>query len=373
MTGRRARAACAVGALALVACLVACGGEDPEPDPGVRWSQVELPDGVAPLLVVAVESELVVAAEATGLPTPRMFAIDADGALTPVPVDADSYYGQRAQWFDVATSGGELMALGQRPGGAHGNPRWSTWEGGVDGVVEQPEQPIYVFGGWGAGGLAGIAIAREGPVIVGGRAGAESGLDIVLWLPDGDDWVEQSSAGTELAATADLRPVATDVVTDGGELLITGMAQHGTEVGAAVWRAPGPAGPWQRIALPGAGRVVTAQSALCDGGSCLVVGRVDGAVVGWWVDGAEVTPADLPDVPDGDATDTVLPPVRWAGSVTLVLPDGGDTVVAVEDGDRWRLVDGPPGMPAAAAAVGERLYVVTSQGGQATLWERPAG
>lgn len=274
MTGRRARAG-GLLALALLAGLLGCG----RPEPELAWSRVEVPDGVTPLLLVAVADDLLVAGAAEDLPAPRVLRLDGDGGLDPVPVTADSYYGVRALWFDAAVRGEEVVAIGRQSGGAHGNPRWTTWEGGAAGVVEQPEQPLSVFGGWGAGGLAGITLTADGPVIVGTRTGEVPGLDIRLWLPDGDDWVEQPSAGTALAASDDVRPVATDVVVDGDALLITGLVQSDDgRVAAAVWRAPGPAGPWQRVDLPAEGRVVSAQDALCDAGRCLVVGRADASI-----------------------------------------------------------------------------------------------
>lgn len=361
MTGRRARAG-GLLALALLAGLLGCG----RPEPELAWSRVEVPDGVTPLLLVAVADDLLVAGAAEDLPTPRVLRLDGDGGLDPVPVTADSYYGVRALWFDAAVRGEEVVAIGRQSGGAHGNPRWTTWEGGAAGVVEQPEQPLSVFGGWGAGGLAGITLTADGPVIVGTRTGEVPGLDIRLWLPDGDDWVEQPSAGTALAASDDVRPVATDVVVDGDALLITGLVQSDDgRVAAAVWRAPGPAGPWQRVDLPAEGRVVSAQDALCDAGRCLVVGRADGGVAAWWVEGAEVSPTTLPEVPPGRTTDDVPAPVLWQGTFAVVLPNGEDGLVAVSEDDGWRTLPGPPGRPVAAAAAHGALHVVTEDGG---LW-----
>ncbi len=50
----------------------------------------------------------------------------------------------------------------------------------------------------------------------------------------------------------------------------------------AVWRSPGPDGPWTRTDLPGDGALGEAHAAACDAtGRCTVVGEVDGALRGW--------------------------------------------------------------------------------------------
>src|SRR5690606_42011081 len=129
---------------------------------------------------------LCVAGAGADPPASRVLRLEREGGLAPAPVRADGYYGVCALWCDAAVRGEEVVASGRQSGGAHGNPRWTTWEGGAAGVVEQPEQPLSVFGGWGAGGLAGITLTADGPVIVGTRPGEVPGLDIPPRLPAGD-------------------------------------------------------------------------------------------------------------------------------------------------------------------------------------------
>lgn len=352
-----------------VAVLVACRTSDPGPAEEPRWVRAELPVALEPVALLVVDDRLVVAAQAADLPNPRLLTGEGE-RWREIPIAPVSYYGDRALWVDLVAVGATIHAIAARSGGAHGNPRWSTWRGTLDGVDELPEQPMETFGGWGAGGLAGIAVSDGVPLILGSRAGDEPGLDIELWLPDGENWVEQSSAGTALAATGDVQPVPTDLIAAATGLMITGLTQRLSDgevrVSAAVWTAPGAAGPWLRIDLPAAGDIASAQTAMCDADGCLVLGSGDAGVLAWRVVDGAATPVELPALAGNDTGPVT--PLRWRGATTLVLPDGDRTAVLVADGDGWRELAGPAGTPVAAAVDEDRVWVVTTGPDGAQLW-----
>ncbi|MEO8528778.1 MAG: hypothetical protein ABI435_06845, partial [Pseudolysinimonas sp.] len=226
---------------------------------------------------------------------------------------------------------------------------------------------IEVFGGWGAGGLAGMAVVNGQPVIVGGHASSHPGLDIAVWLHQGDDWVRQSFDGTALAATHDLLPFPTAVAVDGSDLVIAGFAQHlgGGKVwdAAAIW-VGGLAGPWKRIDLPGDAAASSAQAVSCDGERCIITGEADGALVAWSLAHGEVAPIPIPNLEAADRD--VLTAVIWAGRTTLVASDG---VATSTDLSTWLLFTGPSGTPIAATSSGAILYVLTTEAdGSVRLW-----
>ncbi|MEO5535976.1 MAG: hypothetical protein ABIR17_12695 [Pseudolysinimonas sp.] len=363
---------------ALVVALAGCAGAStpfvstPVVEPQ-SWTQLALPDGFTASTLLLLNGQLVVGGSEAGGPDgdgqPAFFATGGSGstAFTPVPVAPESFYGARTLWFSVISDGSQIFALGGKTGGGHGNPRWTTWAGDLAGVVEDPAPGIEVFGGWGAGGLAGMAVVNGQPVIVGGHASSQPGLDIAVWLHQGDDWVRQSSDATALAATGDVLPFPTAVAVEESELVIAGFAQHlgGGKVwdAAAIW-VGGQAGPWSRIDLPGDAAASSAQAVSCDGERCIVTGEADGALVAWTF--ANGTVASIP-IPVLETTDRdVLASVTWGGRTTLVAPGG---VATSTDLNTWSLHAGPSGTPIAATSSGSILYVLTSDAdGSVRLW-----
>lgn len=333
------------GAVALALVLAGCATGTREQ----TWTAIPLPDDFAASQLLVVDGRLVVGGNVGEQPALLVAGGDS------IPVTATSFYGDLALWTTLVADGDVIRGLGGKTGGGHGNPRWSTWAGGLDGLTEEPEQGREVFGGWRGGGLAGMAILDGVPVIVGGRTGANPGLDIAIWLQVGEDWVEQPVAPA-LAATAGELPFPTSVVTVGDELLITGYLQRlggGTVTNVPTIWVGRPGGEWVRTELPVDAPVAAADAASCVEGECVVTGHVDGMLAAWRSADGEATRLELP----GLATDDAPAPVRWDG--TWVLAGGGGLVTA--EGAR---IAAPDGIPIALAADGDELWVLTTDG----LW-----
>ncbi|WP_395638704.1 hypothetical protein [Pseudolysinimonas sp.] len=349
--------------LAIVLLLAGCTSAPTPADQA--WVRVPLPADVVGSQVLVIDGRLVVGGSRDE--QPALLVADAAGVLAPIPIEAVSYYGALARWSSISAEGSHLRALGGRTGGGHGNPRWSTWVGDLNRLTEQPVQGLEVFGGWRGGGMVGVTEVDGQAVLVGGRAGGGPGLDIAIWLEHGDSWIEQSSTGSPLAATADVLPFATSVVTDDHDLLVTGFTQRlgGGEVRveAAAW-VGGPTGPWELLDLPHDALASQAEAAWCEGGRCVIVGRGDGLLLAWsYVDGA-ATQFALPRI---EASDEIPAPVLWDGATALV---GAGVIAVSEDASSWRLIEGPEGDPLAAAAFGGVLYVLTvAADGSVTLWQ----
>ncbi|AXG13232.1 hypothetical protein [Intrasporangium calvum] len=329
--------------------------------PPLAWTEVVLPDRARPVTLATAQDGIVIGGVAPVRPEPRLFRT-AGGPLTEVPVEPHSPYAFVARWLSIAVHDGQVLALGGARGGAHANVRWTVWRGQLGSaprLVEQP-QPFGVFGGWGAGDLTGVAFAGNEPVIAGAWASDRAGNDVSLWRVAGDRWARQDSTGTPLGSSPDVLNGARFVTSTGDGLALAGSV---TDLGGgaivsvpALWTAPGADGPWTLVRLPASQRIAEAHAARCDDAGCLVVGADGDSLAAWEVRGPTVTRLDVPrlvlaehaSVPApvviGDRTYVALPGVLLDGT------DGG-----------WHRRPGPEGVPVAAAATSDGLYLVTTE------------
>ena len=331
----------AAAALALVA---ACDGQAPRadgasPTASVATTEVALPPGDEPVVVAAWGDDLLVGSRAPeGSATrPRLTVLDPSGGSREVAVTPVSPTAFQAKWLVAAPRGATVELVAGAPAGAHSNTRWSTWRGDAAAVRELP-QPFATFGGWGAGALVSLVQTPGAPVIVGSWESGGAGLDVALWHPEGDRWLRASSAGTALASTATELVSARGAAADRAGLLVVGsvtlLGDGRVTQRPAVWRSPGPNGPWTRTDLPGEGSLGEAHAAACDEqGRCTLVGAVDGSLRGWVLaaDGS-TSPLALPALAVGEH-DVLPPPLLGAGKATVLLASGGALqVLTVPDG-----------------------------------------
>ena len=348
---------------------VATGG----PAAAVRTTDVALPAGDEPVVVTPWGDDLLVGSRAPegSASRPRLTVLGASGASREVAVTPVSPTAFQARWLVAAPRGATVDLVGGAPAGAHSNTRWSTWRGSADGVRELP-QPFATFGGWGAGALVSLVQTPSSPVIVGSWESGGAGLDIALWHPQGERWVRAPSAGTPLASTATELVSARGATADRAGVLVVGsvtMLGDGVRQRAAVWRAPGPDGPWARTDLPGDGSLGEAHAAACeDSGRCTVVGAVDGRLRGWSLgpDGSTAV-APLPALAVGEH-DLLVSPLLRGDESTLLLASGGVLQVLTltgTGGDGIRQQTGPPARLVRSAA--------RTASGDFVVLEDPAG
>ena len=189
----------------------------------------------------------------------------------------------------AAPRGSVVDLVGGAPAGAHSEHpvEHLAWRRRRRGELPQS---FATFGGWGAGALVSLVQTPSAPVVVGSWESGGAGLDIALWHPEGERWVRASSAGTPLASSATALVSARGATSDRAGLLVVGsvtlLGDGSVTQRPAVWRSPGPDGPWSRTDLPGDGALGEAHAAACDAtGRCTVVGEVDGALRGWSLGG----------------------------------------------------------------------------------------
>jgi len=346
------------------------------PGPTPTWSKVLIPPDVEPVTLTAAGPGMLVGGFAASRTVkPRLLRIAADGSSTEVPLIAHSGYAFEARWQSIASDGDRIIAVGGVAGGAHFNTRWTTWAGSSAGVTEIP-QPFETFGGWGAGDVIGPVLTSAGPAIAGSWQGAKSGLDEAIWLPVGDRWVRQSSAGSALESTGGVLVGARSATSTGAGILLSGSAVHlldgKVRQSAAVWRSQRVNNGWARVDLPDSGASGEAVSAHCDGQNCVVAGYVGGAVALWRLSRSAATP--IPDVPHVAANpSSPIPAPLVAGARIIEVVSAGPGIVVLAGGDKdWTLSKGPIGEATSSALIGGWVYVIAERpGGSAVLWRCP--
>lgn len=353
-----------------VLSLTSCGPAPAQPPPQTRFTRVALPPGDAPVRIASAGNELVVAVSRDGKPG---IVRHRDGENTDVEFTSATGYGAEALWYSLTAretpAGPEILAIGGKRGGAHGNVRWSVWRTTGAGVAEQP-QAFSTFGGLVAGDLIDAVLPATGPLLVGTWQSHSAGLDPSVWTTDGTTWTRQSSTGTPLESTqAGLKfPMA--ATSHGAEVLIAGWQLVTGRQQPVVWTLR------DRTVitalLPDAGRLGNAITVSC-ADTCSVAGRVDGRLAVWQGSGnAWRRVPDVPEVPVGDK-DRPLPPL----GDTFVYSDRGTVRIATLGGGT-RGAAGPTGVVTGVARVGDSVYVLAgptndSQDNNQILWRAGQG
>jgi hypothetical protein len=340
---------------AVLVLLAGCGASPPASAP---FTRVDLPPGAVPARIAAAGADLVVAVSEDGKPGMLRYR---DGRSTELTLTPATGYGAEALWYSVATRGDEILAVGGRTGGAHGNVRWSVWRTTATGLAEQP-QPFSTFGGLGAGALVdGVLPATGGPLLVGSWQSASAGADVALWTTDGTYWNRQSSAGTSLESTRSALSFPMSATAHGDEVVIAGWQVVKGRQQPVMWVVRG--GVSTVTPLPDAGKTGMAITVSCTD-TCAVAGRVNGRLAIWR--GSGNTWQRVPDVPDvsvGD-DDRPVPPL----GDTFVYSDRGTVRIATLGVD-VRDAAGPAGVVTAIARVGDTTYVLAGPDkNNQTLW-----
>ncbi len=323
------------------------------------------------------DSNVLIGAFSTQRPSPRILVGTGPTSLREVPLTPRSPYAFQARWFQIATHGDRIDAVGGAQGGAHGNYRWSTWTGNSERVTEQ-EQGFLVFGGYGSGDLTGVGYAGDSPVILGAWQSGQTGLDIATWVRTDDRWTRLPSTGTPLASTPS-ELVAANTITSGGDgLVLSGSVTHldpgSVTVEPALWTSPDADGPWTRVGLPyeipaKGSTLAEAHAATCSPHQCLISGAVGGRFTFWEVRGRTTT--NTPGIPDIEVTEnaSVLAPISLEGKDLFVVPSKDGTTLLQRSGEKWSVTNGPQGTPISAVLLGDEIWVVTTDPqGTGTLW-----
>ncbi len=344
--------------LAVLAGVVLLSGCVAPPPLDVRLQWVDVtPAGVVPAALATVESGLVVGGTDSTGEAPAVAREDG-GTVPLVPSEP---YAASARIVSATSAGGLLYLIGGRTGGAHGNVRWTVWDGSVAGPVSSRPQEFFTFGGQDAGPLLGTVIVDGRPVIVGSRGG-DRGPIAALYSANGTVW-HQLDTPTALKSASGLVLGFTAVTAVGPTIVIAGDSVQ--ETASGVVQTPALfvgtlGGDWRRIDLP----VPTASTGLrhatgvaCAGETCWVAGWARNPIL-WQVslaDGAVgPTTALLGDVAGADYPSALLTMVDGR---PLVVTNAATQSAAVLCGEEWTRVSAPV-KATAIAAQGSDAYLV---------------
>jgi hypothetical protein len=154
-----------------------------------------------------------------------------DDARTWRPMDLAprSYYARRAILSSVACRDGKVAAVGARSGGAHGNPRVTSWYQRADGALVDMPATFELYGGPEAISVRRVAAGPDGWLIAGNRLRGAA----VWFSRDATDFrlVDDDPA---LCSDPDHATSALDQVHDGTDWTVVGRVETPGQV------APGP-------------------------------------------------------------------------------------------------------------------------------------
>ena len=241
--------------------------------PGNAWTEASLPGAGPRLLRAAVacgEHWYVVGGRSgSGGETSPAAWESTDGRtwrglpLTPLP---GSYYGPRSVLYAVACAHGTIAAIGSVGGGAHGNPRTSTWHQRPDGSLAEAAAPFETYGGDTAVDVGRIAGGPSGFLLAGNRTSGAA-----AWLsPDGAGFrLFENAPGLAGAFARD------GAVLDGQFVLVGGLGNT-----AAAWLSTD-GESWRRVGMPVEGGYAEAQRVVRLGADLIAVGPL-GDTYGAW-------------------------------------------------------------------------------------------
>ena len=196
-----------------------------------------------------------------------------------VPVDARTFWGRRAIINSVACSRGRIAAVGARSGGAHGNPRVTSFRLDGETLVDVPAT-FTQYGGISATNVGPIAGGEAGWLIAGNRLSGPG-----VWFTDDPDGFTRVEDEPGLTEDGDLESLAQGAGWSGEEWVLVGS---GTRPGSRLDPEPlawtsADGLTWTREEMPGEEGVQDVQrvAALHDG-RLLAVGR-DGDGFGAWL------------------------------------------------------------------------------------------
>ncbi|SFB44815.1 hypothetical protein SAMN05192575_11350 [Nocardioides alpinus] len=207
---------------------LACSGPEPEPFT-IEWVEQALPapDGAPGRTVVrdAVgcgDGWWVVGAVFLDRPSETRdtrpaawFSRDRE-TWTSVPVETRTYWGRRAILNSVACSRGRIAAVGARSGGAHGNPRVTTFRTDGQALVDVPAL-FTQYGGVSATNVGPIAGSPTGWLITGNRTSGPG-----VWFTDDPRAFTRVEAESGLTDDGDLESLAQGAGWSGEEWVVVG-------------------------------------------------------------------------------------------------------------------------------------------------------
>jgi hypothetical protein len=225
------RPALALVGVVLLVTVLGCDRADRPPAHLVRpdWHEVTLPTPPGPAGRLAVRDATACAGRwyvvgavigAGESSRPAAWTSDDGRTWTLLPLDPSSYYARRAVLTSVACRDGRIAMIGSRSGGAHGNPRVTSWYQRADGALVDMQAPFELYGGPEAVSVRRVVAGPSGWLIAGNRLSGAA-----VWVSaDATDFriVDDDPA---LRSDASTRTSALDQVWDGAAWTVVGRVE----------------------------------------------------------------------------------------------------------------------------------------------------
>lgn len=373
--GRRSAAALAVPMLLVGPALAAAGCQEagprpPTPTPSAttapalrpEWRSVDLPAPPGPPGRLALRAAAacgdrwyVVGAVTTsgGETQPAAWRSPAgwtgpdQAGWQPLRVVPKTYYGERNVLYSAACHSGRLAAVGGKSGGAHGNPRVSTWRETEDGSLVEVTAPFELYGGPQAVNVGRMTSGPPGWLIVGNRMSGAA-----VWSSADATRFDIQERVPELASDERGETWASDAVAwRQGWLVAGGLIRTGrTDRDPLVWTSTD-GRTWRRVEVPASEDFEELQRVALLGDTPVAVGPAERGFGAWrWSDdgwaqvgrfggGAGAVPVVRSLVAD-PPTATLLAAVSDGTTHSLWY--------SADQGATWGPVSAPTDMPAGA-------------------------
>jgi hypothetical protein len=236
-----------LAAALLVGAVVTCGCDDEAstaPDLRPDWHEVALPVPPGPAGRLAVRDAascdgrwFLVGAVISpgGASRPAAWSSDDARAWHPMTLAPQSYYARRAVLSSVACRGDRIAAIGARSGGAHGNPRVTSWYQRSDGALVDMAAPFELYGGPEAISVRHVVAGPGGWLIAGNRLSGAA-----VWLSRDATDFRLVDADPALRSDADHATSALDQTADPAGWTVVGRIETPGRVAPVpfAWTSP---------------------------------------------------------------------------------------------------------------------------------------
>jgi hypothetical protein len=289
-------------------------------------------------------------------------------AMNPQP---SSFYGKLQTFYTAACKDGVLATIGAKSGGAHGNPRISTFYSNGDTLVEV-SAAFTLYGGSEQVNLGRLSVGPKGWLIAGNRV-----TGAAAWLSPDAKTFEIVEKAPGLASDAGLDTLAEDgyVAADGYTLVGGGLPHGRLDHDPFVWTSPD-GHAWTRVALPHDDQYEDLQLVVAVGDQLVALGLHGEGFSAWYGKGGSWQVGGR--FSEGGSPLGGIRSATVAGSTVYVSAQNGKQYgiwASTDIGRTWQTVTMPPGAhPAgsekgvAVAAAGKTLLVAADDGAQSKLW-----
>ncbi|HEY3505610.1 MAG TPA: hypothetical protein VGN37_22845 [Actinocatenispora sp.] len=133
-----------------------------------------------------------------------------------------TYYGHRQVLYAGGCHRGRIVAVGAQVGGAHGNPRTSSWYERADGTVVEVPGAVELYGGPRSVGVSRIAGGTTGSVVVGDWDGSSGRVGVAVWWSGDGRGFRRLPDDPALAGVRGEQTTAADATATAGGWLVVG-------------------------------------------------------------------------------------------------------------------------------------------------------